>query len=211
MPVKEVVGQVPQEGEGAEVRGILAIVEEVGQVGLGQGVGVVQLAGAHGVGLLAGLAHDLIGDGLHVGAIPGELVVLALTPVVVPGVQHQGAAGSEAGDLVGAGAHGVGSEIVVVESLFRKDQLLGEQVTQVADTVQSVALEADHVVADGLGTVGLMFGNPVGHNANEQDVVRLPLDTGLHANINLVYKDGSLSNVGKAFLDFVRQYHFEPM
>lgn len=62
----------------------------------------------------------------------------------------------------------------------------------------------------GLG-VGLMFGNPIGHSANEQSVVRLPLDTGLHANINLVYKNGALSNVGKAFLDFVRQYHFEPM
>lgn len=61
----------------------------------------------------------------------------------------------------------------------------------------------------GLG-VGLMFGNPLGQNENEQSVVRLSLEPSIHANINLIYQDENLSSVGKAFLDFVKGYHFAP-
>ena len=60
----------------------------------------------------------------------------------------------------------------------------------------------------GLG-VSLMFGNPLGQTESEQSVVRLPLEPYVHANINLVYKDETLSGVGKAFLEFVQQYHFD--
>lgn len=64
-----------------------------------------------------------------------------------------------------------------------------------------------HYLTHGLG-IGLMFGNPMGVPESEQNVVKLPLEPQIYANINLVYKNASLSEAGKIFRDFASHYQF---
>ena len=56
--------------------------------------------------------------------------------------------------------------------------------------------------------VGLMFSNPAELAAYADDVVCLPLEPKVAANINIAYKDGRLTDAGRAFLKFLRQYQF---
>lgn len=58
----------------------------------------------------------------------------------------------------------------------------------------------------GLG-VGLMFGNPMAP-VERGSIVKIPLEPSINAKINLAYAPGTLTDAGKTFLKFVKNYDF---
>lgn len=54
--------------------------------------------------------------------------------------------------------------------------------------------------------VGLMFSNPAELTAYADEVLCVPLEPKVAANINIAYKNNRLTDAGKAFLGFLRQY-----
>lgn len=68
--------------------------------------------------------------------------------------------------------------------------------------------QALNYLARGFG-IALMFGNLFGHSTLEENIVRIPFEPRIYANINLVYNENNLTNAGHVFLDFVKEYQFK--
>ena len=67
--------------------------------------------------------------------------------------------------------------------------------------------QAFNYLTRGLG-VGLMFRSPVLSDEGGPGVAIRPLEPRVYANVNLVYKEDALTDTGRVFLEFIRQYKF---